>query len=201
MEYLMSYGWAILVIMIVGAALWQLGIFNMGGNVAPTMSGFQALKPLLATCKLGTSIYGFPAARGFSCQFVNNAGTRIVIKDMNFSVNGKSCNHNYIDINPDSANPTAIQLYRLCNTKNFDCPLFMCWDLNLGASCLGTTWVPIEKDRQFTASVFDNGFSVYCQTIKTGDPYTVAVDVTYDTAGIGVASTKRSTGTIHMIAD
>ena len=32
MEYLMTYGWAILVVMIVGIVMWQLGIFNMGGT-------------------------------------------------------------------------------------------------------------------------------------------------------------------------
>ena len=28
MEYLMTYGWAILVVMIVGVVLWQLGVFG-----------------------------------------------------------------------------------------------------------------------------------------------------------------------------
>ncbi len=46
MEYLMTYGWAILVVMIVGVVLWQLGIFNLGGTVGKTMSGFSALRPL-----------------------------------------------------------------------------------------------------------------------------------------------------------
>ncbi len=45
MEYLMTYGWAILVVMIVGVVLWQLGIFNLGGQTK-TMTGFGAVKPI-----------------------------------------------------------------------------------------------------------------------------------------------------------
>ncbi len=45
MEYLMTYGWAILVVIIVGVVLWQMGIFNPSGGAAPGMSGFTTVKP------------------------------------------------------------------------------------------------------------------------------------------------------------
>lgn len=45
MEYLMTYGWAILVVIIVGVVLWQMGIFNPSGGTAPGMSGFTTVKP------------------------------------------------------------------------------------------------------------------------------------------------------------
>jgi len=45
MEYLMTYGWAILVVVIVGVALWYMGVFNLGGS-AKTMTGFGPVKPL-----------------------------------------------------------------------------------------------------------------------------------------------------------
>ncbi len=45
MEYLMTYGWAIMVVMIVGVVLWQMGIFKMGSG-GTGMSGFGAVKPL-----------------------------------------------------------------------------------------------------------------------------------------------------------
>jgi len=45
MEYLMTYGWAIMVVLIVGIVLWQLGIFNLGGT-SKTFTGFGAVKPL-----------------------------------------------------------------------------------------------------------------------------------------------------------
>ena len=44
MEYLMTYGWAILVVLIVGIVLWQLGIFSGLGGGANTSTGFSAGK-------------------------------------------------------------------------------------------------------------------------------------------------------------
>lgn len=41
MEYLMTYGWALLVIVIVGAALFALGILNPATYQQKTCSGFQ----------------------------------------------------------------------------------------------------------------------------------------------------------------
>jgi hypothetical protein len=41
-DYLGTYGWAVLVLVIVGSALWKAGLF---GNTAPGASGFGALAP------------------------------------------------------------------------------------------------------------------------------------------------------------
>ena len=71
MEYLMTYGWAILVVMIVGIVMWQLGIFNMGSTTT-TASGFSKIKPQLAAIALG-------ADGVFQGVFTNGAGTRIGI--------------------------------------------------------------------------------------------------------------------------
>ncbi len=45
-EYVMTYGWAILVILIVGVMMWQLGIFKIGGQTAPGSRGFSQIRPL-----------------------------------------------------------------------------------------------------------------------------------------------------------
>jgi len=42
MEYLMTYGWAILVVLIVGIVLWKTGLF---GTSATGQSGFDVLVP------------------------------------------------------------------------------------------------------------------------------------------------------------
>jgi hypothetical protein len=86
MEYLMTYGWAILVVMVVGIAMWQLGIFNMGG-ASLTSTGFSKIKPQLA----GSGI----AHNGqIKAIFTNGIGTVITVKsgrvvDLNNPV--KSC--------------------------------------------------------------------------------------------------------------
>ena len=47
MEYLATYGWAIMVVMVVGVAMWRMGIFNMGSSTM-TSTGFAKIKPLLS---------------------------------------------------------------------------------------------------------------------------------------------------------
>ena len=43
MEYLMTYGWAILIVIIVAAALYALGLFNPQTYVSSTATGFANL--------------------------------------------------------------------------------------------------------------------------------------------------------------
>ena len=65
----MTYGWAILVVMVVGVAMYNLGLFNMG--VSPmSVSGFSKVKPQLS----GT---GIAADRNFRGIFTNGIGTQI----------------------------------------------------------------------------------------------------------------------------
>jgi hypothetical protein len=45
MEYLMTYGWAILVVMIVGTALYQMGVFRIGQNMMG-QSDFGNVRPI-----------------------------------------------------------------------------------------------------------------------------------------------------------
>ncbi|MGC8652234.1 MAG: hypothetical protein ACP5UH_03220 [Candidatus Micrarchaeia archaeon] len=63
MEYLMTYGWAILVVSIVLAALFQLGIFNSSSFVSTAcipQSGFLCSNPVLTTS--GTLSVSFGSA-------------------------------------------------------------------------------------------------------------------------------------------
>jgi len=43
MEYLMTYGWAILIVIIVAAALYALGVFNPATFTGRTATGFQVI--------------------------------------------------------------------------------------------------------------------------------------------------------------
>jgi len=74
MEYLMTYGWAVLVVMIVGIVMWQMGIFNIG-STAVTSSGFPKIKPQLVSCKMSTT-------GAFSCLFTNGAGTALTVNQV-----------------------------------------------------------------------------------------------------------------------
>ncbi len=46
MEYLMTYGWAILIVLVVGAVLYFYGFFTPGKLVGASIQGFTKLRPL-----------------------------------------------------------------------------------------------------------------------------------------------------------
>jgi hypothetical protein len=46
MEYLATYGWAVLIVVVIGAVIWQSGILSLGKNVAPGKSGFSQIRPV-----------------------------------------------------------------------------------------------------------------------------------------------------------
>jgi len=82
MEYLMTYGWAILVVLIVGIVLWQLGIFSGIGGGANRASGFNVLAPVDKT------IYGTGTTVNFTLE--NRAGNAITITAVGTTVTGAS---------------------------------------------------------------------------------------------------------------
>lgn len=67
MEYLTTYGWAVLVVMIVGIILWELGILSPGGQSAYSSIGFPRIKPQMALNSMNESGY-------FKGVFTNGAG-------------------------------------------------------------------------------------------------------------------------------
>jgi hypothetical protein len=73
----MTYGWAILVILIVGVALWQMGVFSPG-KTQPGCSGFSQLMPL-------DSIYT-SSTNTLTVIVSNNAGTKLVVMNTNATI-------------------------------------------------------------------------------------------------------------------
>lgn len=67
MEYLMTYSWAILVVMLVGIALWQLGVFDLGASRTATFTGFPTIRP-----HMGLS--GISSAGTFTLVMLNGGG-------------------------------------------------------------------------------------------------------------------------------
>ncbi|MFH1126362.1 MAG: hypothetical protein V1703_04490 [Candidatus Altiarchaeota archaeon] len=50
LEYMMTYGWAILVILILAVVLWQMGILDIGESTTPGKRGFSQITPLDWKC-------------------------------------------------------------------------------------------------------------------------------------------------------
>ncbi|VVB51355.1 Uncharacterised protein [uncultured archaeon] len=71
----MTYGWAILVLLIVGVILWKLGLFSSGENTTVVSTGFARVKPQSSTLRLSS-------AGDFNCAFINGAGGTITVYDV-----------------------------------------------------------------------------------------------------------------------
>ncbi len=78
MEYVMTYGWAIIIVMIVGLALWSLGILNLGKTYPKGFSGFSGVRPLDWCVDVrATSSYSIPDGQSitpFTMTIVNAEG-------------------------------------------------------------------------------------------------------------------------------
>lgn len=85
MEYLMTYGWAILIIIVVVAALYAMGVFNIKGGVtcSPCFSYFAFVDYAGGTLKLrnGARTVSFGATAG-DVTF-NPATTSEAVTDLN----------------------------------------------------------------------------------------------------------------------
>ncbi len=72
MEYLMTYGWAILIIAVVLAALFELGVFN-GSNLAPqaciAQAGFVCRNPVYTANGIGIT-FGQTTGREYFDSFM-----------------------------------------------------------------------------------------------------------------------------------
>ena len=90
MEYLMTYGWAILVVLIVGIVLWQLGIFNLGGS-SKTSTGFGAIKPLSWSLMGTGATITMTSGEGGSVTMSIPDPTGSAISNPSLVVDGKAC--------------------------------------------------------------------------------------------------------------
>ncbi len=83
MEYLMTYGWAIIIILVVLGVLYLLNVFNPGGLVGTTCSAnfkYQCLAPYITTNGLLTFTFGQNTGSteynlAFACSDAQNVTT------------------------------------------------------------------------------------------------------------------------------
>jgi len=85
MEYLTTYGWAILVVVIVGLVLYQAGVFNTQTTV--TFTDWKQLQPLAPTVNY------FGSDGRFEAGFTNTAGVDVLLGDVTVveSIAGSIC--------------------------------------------------------------------------------------------------------------
>jgi hypothetical protein len=78
LEYLVTYGWAILAIVIIAAVLWYTGVFNpgkfRGGNEGGGFGAFQFIDQAVSTTNT-TMVLGNSLGRSITVGAVNITGT------------------------------------------------------------------------------------------------------------------------------
>jgi len=78
LEYLMTYGWMLIIIAIVGVVLYQYGIFTPPPT-PPGSTGFSQAKPI--DCKASVQNSG-----NLTLTLINDAGTKIRITSVNATI-------------------------------------------------------------------------------------------------------------------
>jgi len=79
LEYMMTYGWAILIIVIVAVILYSMGIFNPRASVTASSSGFSPFAVSAAVCS------GSTLTVAFTTGGLPNGATSAHINDMTLS--------------------------------------------------------------------------------------------------------------------
>ena len=100
LEYMMTYGWAILVIVIVAGVLYSLGIFSPASSLSLTVTGFSGFVGTQADC----------TPSGVLVLSLNDAlGNPVFIKYANSTYNSKTFSSNVSEtILPDSSGKILI---------------------------------------------------------------------------------------------
>ena len=91
LDFLMTYGWALLVMALVIAGLFSLGLFDTGSFIGTRASGFVQVTPV------GWRV---TPAGALSVMFKNNAGTDITITQVNATMGAS----------PPISNSTAVPI-------------------------------------------------------------------------------------------
>ncbi len=187
--------------MVVGGALWNLGVFDFGGAAAPTASGFSVLKPLLPSCSMAKGMY-LGSGNGFECQFMNAAGADIALYDVSMSTNGGSCTWQWVldGVQDYSASSATKAIYRSC--AGGVCSGVSCYSMSTHVAI--PCPVVIARDQTFTVYHFDwvgSGTGDVCDTIDGGGVYETLVELEYEVDLGGVAVRKREAGVVRQTAD
>ncbi len=116
MEYLMNYSWAILIVLVVGMVLYQLGVFNTTSGV-PLTPGWAELRPEPHSISyIGTS---------FSFNILNVLGAPLAIYQVNANETNTGAPCTNVRVNgqdPATSNVTiakggALQIQATCPQK------------------------------------------------------------------------------------
>ncbi len=85
LDFLMTYGWALLIIVLIVAALFSLGIFDAGTFLGSRSSGFT---------QIGVSAWRIDSGGNMTVQLRNRAGNDVNLTLINATLNNQSITYN-----------------------------------------------------------------------------------------------------------
>ncbi len=91
LEFLLTYGWAVLILTVVALLLWQMGMFNLGGKVQPGTSGFWGVAPY--------EDFAYTEGQVLMIPISNRIGANITIQNISVTFQGRDI---YSDPAPDA---------------------------------------------------------------------------------------------------
>lgn len=94
LEYLLTYGWAILIVIIVGASLYALGVFNPGTFTGKRVTGFTQFQVI--DHKLDTN-------EGMTLMLGNRLGKTVTVQNVSFEYKNDPCYN-------ESFSPTGVTM-------------------------------------------------------------------------------------------
>jgi len=81
-EFLMTYGWALILIMVVSVVAYQLGLFSIAGDVEPGATGFWGMVP---------TDFRFSAGSGdLDVSVTNNLGAGVTVSRFSYVIHSGS---------------------------------------------------------------------------------------------------------------
>ncbi len=151
LEYLHTYAWAILAVLVVGIVLWQFGAFGPHSGVN-TASGFAKVKVLDPSIR-----YSPGTSTALDFMIMNSGGIRM--RNLRSAATSGDCERVWIGgsyTNPDITNEQE------CNAKTF-----CYWDSEDGGMCI------CEKITYLNPGDTASPVSVFCNPLDRGESFVV----------------------------
>ncbi len=185
MEYLMTYGWAILVVMVVGIILWYLGVFGGGPGSVNTASGFSKIKPFEQSIRYYDHTYTlFGNQPTLRFTVVNGVGSLIIINNITM---GGDCDWQtgthrvMVDVDKDGTVDEVSDYYELIVFSTINHIAFPTVNLTAGE----------------TMDIYIIG----CDSKTTDQSFSVPVTVTYTHTVTGADIKRQEIGTLSGSAE
>ena len=122
LEYLLTYGWAILIVIIVGASLYALGVFTPGQWTGKRQTGFAQFR---------VEDFQFGTNGNLTIVFEDQIGKTVDLTDIKATYKGSTCTFFLIN---SKANTTWVNL----TTHNYTVAPSQVYYATTNATCWGT---------------------------------------------------------------